>query len=118
MWKWFVSYLTVHIQKCQILLCAGKKRVWIPDEREAYIEVEIKDTDGDKVMVETKDGMVSEACSFLITIIFVLFFSKYSYIVTRCISWEEIRSFLPHCQVVLWDFLNDVYCIDSKVQQN
>uniref|UniRef100_A0A8C1YYN3 Myosin, heavy chain 7B, cardiac muscle, beta b n=1 Tax=Cyprinus carpio TaxID=7962 RepID=A0A8C1YYN3_CYPCA len=39
----------------------GKKRVWIPDEKEAYIEVEIKDTDGDKVMVETKDGMVSEA---------------------------------------------------------
>ncbi|RXN02710.1 myosin-7-like isoform X1 [Labeo rohita] len=35
----------------------GKKRVWIPDEKEAYIEVEIKDTDGDKVMVETKDGM-------------------------------------------------------------
>lgn len=44
-----------------ILLCAGKKRVYIPDENEAYIEVEIKDTDGDKVMVETKDGMVSEA---------------------------------------------------------
>uniref|UniRef100_A0A8C2I287 Myosin, heavy chain 7B, cardiac muscle, beta b n=1 Tax=Cyprinus carpio TaxID=7962 RepID=A0A8C2I287_CYPCA len=44
-----------------VLLCAGKKRVWIPDEKEAYIEVEIKDTDGDKVMVETKDGMVSEA---------------------------------------------------------
>ncbi|XP_050952317.1 myosin-7 isoform X1 [Labeo rohita] len=36
----------------------GKKRVWIPDEKEAYIEVEIKDTDGDKVMVETKDGMM------------------------------------------------------------
>ncbi|CAM4680553.1 unnamed protein product [Leuciscus chuanchicus] len=36
----------------------GKKRVYIPDENEAYIEVEIKDTDGDKVMVETKDGMM------------------------------------------------------------
>ncbi|XP_073679283.1 myosin-7 [Garra rufa] len=36
----------------------GKKRVWIPDEKEAYIEVEIKDTDGDKVIVETKDGMM------------------------------------------------------------
>lgn len=44
-----------------LLLCAGKKRVWIPDEKEAYTEVEIKDTDGDKVMVETKDGMVSVA---------------------------------------------------------
>uniref|UniRef100_A0A673IGF1 Myosin-7-like n=1 Tax=Sinocyclocheilus rhinocerous TaxID=307959 RepID=A0A673IGF1_9TELE len=32
-----------------------------PDEKEAYTEVEIKDTDGDKVMVETKDGMVSQA---------------------------------------------------------
>lgn len=41
--------------------CAGKKRVWIPDEKEAYIEVEIKDTDGDRVMVETKDGRVSNA---------------------------------------------------------
>ncbi|XP_056589340.1 myosin-7 isoform X2 [Triplophysa dalaica] len=36
----------------------GKKRVWIPDEKEAYIEVEVKDTDGDKVMVETKYGQM------------------------------------------------------------
>ncbi|TRZ01924.1 hypothetical protein DNTS_012380 [Danionella cerebrum] len=36
----------------------GKKRVWIPDEKEAYVEVEIKDMDGDKVMVETKDGQL------------------------------------------------------------
>ncbi|KAI7794010.1 putative myosin-7-like, partial [Triplophysa rosa] len=36
----------------------GKKRVWIPDEKEAYIEVEVKDTDADKVMVETKDGQM------------------------------------------------------------
>ncbi|XP_030634159.1 myosin, heavy chain 7B, cardiac muscle, beta a [Chanos chanos] len=34
----------------------GKKRVWIPDDKEAYIEVEIKETSGDKVIVETKDG--------------------------------------------------------------
>ncbi|XP_062251988.1 myosin, heavy chain 7B, cardiac muscle, beta a isoform X1 [Platichthys flesus] len=34
----------------------GKKRAWIPDEKEAYVEVEIKELKGDKVIVETKDG--------------------------------------------------------------
>nr|CBN81020.1 Myosin-7B (Myosin heavy chain 7B, cardiac muscle beta isoform) [Dicentrarchus labrax] len=34
----------------------GKKRAWIPDEKEAYIEIEIKELRGDKVIVETKDG--------------------------------------------------------------
>ncbi|TDH14602.1 hypothetical protein EPR50_G00043780 [Perca flavescens] len=34
----------------------GKKRAWVPDEKEAYIEVEIKELSGDKVIVETKDG--------------------------------------------------------------
>uniref|UniRef100_A0A7N6FGK0 Myosin-7B n=1 Tax=Anabas testudineus TaxID=64144 RepID=A0A7N6FGK0_ANATE len=34
----------------------GKKRAWIPDEKEAYIEIEIKEHRGDKVIVETKDG--------------------------------------------------------------
>ncbi|KAI3370408.1 hypothetical protein L3Q82_025175 [Scortum barcoo] len=33
----------------------GKKRAWIPDEKEAYIEIEIKEVSGDKVIVETKD---------------------------------------------------------------
>ncbi|KAM6977340.1 myosin-7-like [Aplochiton taeniatus] len=33
----------------------GKKRVWVPDENEAYIEVEVKELDGDKATVETKD---------------------------------------------------------------
>ncbi|NXB48321.1 MYH7 protein, partial [Leucopsar rothschildi] len=33
----------------------GKKRAWIPDEKEAYIEVEIKESSGGKVTVETKD---------------------------------------------------------------
>uniref|UniRef100_A0A8C4DZ43 Myosin-7B n=1 Tax=Dicentrarchus labrax TaxID=13489 RepID=A0A8C4DZ43_DICLA len=36
----------------------GKKRAWIPDEKEAYIEIEIKELRGDKVIVETKDGKV------------------------------------------------------------
>ncbi|XP_076133037.1 myosin-7-like [Alosa pseudoharengus] len=34
----------------------GKKRVFIPDEKEAYLEVELKDVDGDKATVETRDG--------------------------------------------------------------
>ncbi|XP_068184845.1 myosin-7-like isoform X2 [Antennarius striatus] len=34
----------------------GKKRVWVPDEVDAYIEVEIKELNGDKTTVETKDG--------------------------------------------------------------
>uniref|UniRef100_A0A7N8YBQ4 Myosin-7B n=1 Tax=Mastacembelus armatus TaxID=205130 RepID=A0A7N8YBQ4_9TELE len=34
----------------------GKKRAWVPDEKEAYIEIEIKETKGDKVICETKDG--------------------------------------------------------------
>ncbi len=37
----------------------GKKRAWIPDEKEAYTEIEIKEISGDKVIVETKDGRVS-----------------------------------------------------------
>uniref|UniRef100_A0A8B9LLC5 Myosin, heavy chain 7B, cardiac muscle, beta b n=1 Tax=Astyanax mexicanus TaxID=7994 RepID=A0A8B9LLC5_ASTMX len=36
----------------------GKKRVWIPDEKEAYIDVEVKELDGEKVIVETRDGQV------------------------------------------------------------
>lgn len=46
-----------------LLCCAvlpGKKRAWIPDEKEAYIEIEIKELKGDKVIVETKDGRVSD----------------------------------------------------------
>ncbi|KAM4736836.1 myosin-7-like [Anableps anableps] len=34
----------------------GTKRVWLPDEAEAYIEVEIRELDGDKTTVETRDG--------------------------------------------------------------
>uniref|UniRef100_A0A8D0L1C4 Myosin heavy chain 7B n=1 Tax=Sphenodon punctatus TaxID=8508 RepID=A0A8D0L1C4_SPHPU len=33
----------------------GKKRAWVPDEKEAYIEIEIKDSSGGSVTVETKD---------------------------------------------------------------
>ncbi|NXY59147.1 MYH7 protein, partial [Callaeas wilsoni] len=41
--------------KLQTIPFDGKKRAWIPDEKEAYIEVEIKDSSGGKVTVETKD---------------------------------------------------------------
>ncbi|KAK0153638.1 Myosin-7B [Merluccius polli] len=34
----------------------GTKRVWMPDEVEAYVEVEIKELNGAKSTVETKDG--------------------------------------------------------------
>lgn len=39
---------------------AGKKRAWVPDEKEAYIEIEIRERSGDKVVVETKDGKVTK----------------------------------------------------------
>ncbi|KAM9350725.1 myosin-7B-like [Symphorus nematophorus] len=34
----------------------GTKRVWMPDDAEAYIEVEVREPNGDKTTVETKDG--------------------------------------------------------------
>uniref|UniRef100_G3N4U4 Myosin, heavy chain 7B, cardiac muscle, beta a n=1 Tax=Gasterosteus aculeatus TaxID=69293 RepID=G3N4U4_GASAC len=34
----------------------GTKRVWMPDDVEAYVEVEVKELNGDKTTVETKDG--------------------------------------------------------------
>lgn len=37
---------------------SGTKRVWMPDDVEAYAEVEIRELNGDKTTVETKDGRV------------------------------------------------------------
>ncbi|XP_034551947.1 myosin-7B-like [Notolabrus celidotus] len=34
----------------------GTKRIWMPDDVEAYIEVEVREPNGDKTTVETKDG--------------------------------------------------------------
>ncbi|CAF94090.1 unnamed protein product, partial [Tetraodon nigroviridis] len=34
----------------------GTKRVWMPDDAEAYVEVEVKELNGSKSTVETKDG--------------------------------------------------------------
>uniref|UniRef100_K7FV81 Myosin heavy chain 7B n=1 Tax=Pelodiscus sinensis TaxID=13735 RepID=K7FV81_PELSI len=41
--------------KLQTIPFDGKKRAWIPDDKEAYIEVEIKESSGGKVTVETKN---------------------------------------------------------------
>lgn len=42
-----------------IFLHPGKKRVWVPDEQDAYVEAEIKtEATGGKVTVETKDQKV------------------------------------------------------------
>lgn len=57
----FIS-LRVSTQPTPSAVPLGKKRAWVPDEKEAYIEIEIKETSGDKVTVETKDGRVSDHC--------------------------------------------------------
>uniref|UniRef100_A0A670YR80 Myosin heavy chain 7B n=1 Tax=Pseudonaja textilis TaxID=8673 RepID=A0A670YR80_PSETE len=43
------------MMKYQTMPFDGKKRAWIPDDKEAYIEIEIKESSGGKVTVETKD---------------------------------------------------------------
>ncbi|KAM9798824.1 myosin, heavy chain 7B, cardiac muscle, beta a [Syngnathus typhle] len=40
----------------QTIAFDGKKRAWVPDEKEAYIEIEIKELSGDKVICQTKNG--------------------------------------------------------------
>ncbi|XP_032897977.1 myosin-7B isoform X1 [Amblyraja radiata] len=40
----------------QTIAFDGKKRCWIPDEKEAYMEAEILERDGSMVSVETKTG--------------------------------------------------------------
>ncbi|TDH11018.1 hypothetical protein EPR50_G00081990 [Perca flavescens] len=39
----------------------GTKRVWMPDDVQAYVEVEVKELNGDKTTVETKEGRVSSS---------------------------------------------------------
>ncbi|XP_070600986.1 myosin-7B-like [Erythrolamprus reginae] len=43
------------LMKYQTMAFDGKKRAWIPDDKEAFIEIEIKESSGGKVTVETKD---------------------------------------------------------------
>ncbi|XP_062897019.1 myosin-7-like [Mobula hypostoma] len=40
----------------QTIAFDGKKRCWVPDEKEAYLEAEILERNGPKVTVETKGG--------------------------------------------------------------
>ncbi|XP_072371513.1 myosin-7-like isoform X1 [Scyliorhinus torazame] len=40
----------------QTIAFDGKKRCWVPDDKEAYMEAEIKESVGGKVTVETKNG--------------------------------------------------------------
>ncbi|XP_043927037.1 myosin-15 [Protopterus annectens] len=42
--------------KLHTLPYEGKKKFWIPDDKHAYIEAEVKETSGDKLTVETADG--------------------------------------------------------------
>ncbi|KAM9859748.1 myosin, heavy chain 7B, cardiac muscle, beta a isoform 3-T3 [Aulostomus maculatus] len=52
----FLRKSDLELLSAQTVAFDGKKRAWIPDEKEAYIEIEIKELSGDKVIVETKDG--------------------------------------------------------------
>lgn len=52
----FLRKSDLELLAAQTIAFDGKKRVWIPDEKEAYIEVETKEVHGEKVTVETKDG--------------------------------------------------------------
>ncbi|KAL7983477.1 hypothetical protein Chor_000353 [Crotalus horridus] len=44
------------IMMLQTVAFEGKKKCWIPDEKKAYLEAEIKESGGGKVTVETIDG--------------------------------------------------------------
>ncbi|KAJ3603331.1 hypothetical protein NHX12_031073 [Muraenolepis orangiensis] len=52
----FLRKTDLELMAAQSLEFDGKKRAWIPDEKEAYVEAEIKGLDGDQVTVHTKDG--------------------------------------------------------------
>ncbi|KAJ8259977.1 hypothetical protein GJAV_G00175640 [Gymnothorax javanicus] len=52
----FLRKSDLELLAVQTVAFDGKKRAWVPDDKEAYIEVEIKEHSGDKVIVETKGG--------------------------------------------------------------
>ncbi|KAJ8412001.1 hypothetical protein AAFF_G00142680 [Aldrovandia affinis] len=52
----FLRKSDLELLAAQTIAFDGKKRAWVPDEKEAYIEIEIKELSGDKVVVQTKDG--------------------------------------------------------------
>ncbi|XP_071773558.2 myosin, heavy chain 7B, cardiac muscle, beta a [Centroberyx gerrardi] len=51
----FLRKTDLELLAAQTVAFDGKKRAWVPDEKEAYIEIEIKELSGDKIIVETKD---------------------------------------------------------------
>ncbi|KAI1892781.1 hypothetical protein AGOR_G00137060 [Albula goreensis] len=52
----FLRKTELELLAAQTLAFDGKKRVWVPDEKQAYIDVEIKEITDGKATVETKDG--------------------------------------------------------------
>ncbi|KAL4648956.1 myosin-7-like [Arapaima gigas] len=54
----FLRKSDLELLAAQTVAFDGKKKVWVPDDKEAYIEVEIKDHQGDKFTVEAKDGRI------------------------------------------------------------
>ncbi|KAJ8259168.1 hypothetical protein COCON_G00181800 [Conger conger] len=52
----FLRKSDLELLAVQTVAFDGKKRTWIPDDKEAYLEAEIKDRSGDKVIVEVKGG--------------------------------------------------------------
>ncbi|KAM9536589.1 uncharacterized protein ACWYII_040485 isoform 1-T2 [Salvelinus alpinus] len=51
----FLRKTDLELLAAQIISFDGKTRAWVPDEKEAYIEDENKQLDGDNVIVENKD---------------------------------------------------------------
>nr|XP_023850670.1 myosin-15-like [Salvelinus alpinus] len=51
----FLRKTDLELLAAQIISFDGKTRAWVPDEKEAYIEDENKQLDGDNVIVEIKD---------------------------------------------------------------
>ncbi|XP_018601742.2 myosin, heavy chain 7B, cardiac muscle, beta a [Scleropages formosus] len=54
----FLRKSDLELLAAQTVAFDGKKKAWVPDDKEAYVEVEIKELQGDKYIVETKDGRI------------------------------------------------------------
>ncbi|XP_030060036.1 myosin-15 [Microcaecilia unicolor] len=52
----FLRKSNKELMKLQTVAFDGKKKCWIPDDKAAYLEAEIKETSGGKVTVEIADG--------------------------------------------------------------
>ncbi|TMS19074.1 Myosin-7B [Larimichthys crocea] len=78
----FLRKSDLELLSAQTVAFDGKKRAWIPDEKEAYIEIEIKELSGDKVIVETKDGRLYSSRALNDTTL--IGFSPYSFAAWSC----------------------------------